>query len=168
MEAFHHVRLTYARRSEAAGPCACLIAPGAYGLPLGSTGRWALGLEDPGEPPPVDAVPAEAAAARTRAQHRAWVPRHLPGVEAEPVDEIRCVGLRAPWLDGHGDGFAAVRSGRVLAFAGANLMKFGPLIGERLAASVLDPDAGVHPDLRPALPAGARRARGPARSTIRG
>jgi len=33
----------------------------------------------------------------------------------------------------------------VLAFMGANLMKFGPVLGDRLARSVLAGD--VHPDL---------------------
>ena len=41
------------------------------------------------------------------------------------------------WLDAHGDGFKTFRLGRVTAFTGANLMKFGPVIGTRLADSVL-------------------------------
>ena len=51
----------------------------------------------------------------------------------------------APWLDAHGDGFLALRAGRVTAFTGANLMKFGPLLGDRLARSVLD--GAIHADL---------------------
>jgi sarcosine oxidase len=154
MEAFHHVRLTY-RRRRPDEPTACLICPDAYGLPLGTTGRWALGLEDGEDQGPFDPATADAAAAATREAHRTWVPRVLPGLDPEPVDEIRCVSLRAPWLDARGDGFAAVRRGRVVAFAGANVMKFGPLVGERLARTVLDPDQGVDQDLRPELPAAA-------------
>jgi sarcosine oxidase len=56
--------------------------------------------------------------------------------------------LHAPWLDAGGDGFAAARRGQVVAFTGANLMKFGPLLGDRLARTVLsesiDPDLEAH------------------------
>jgi glycine/D-amino acid oxidase-like deaminating enzyme len=150
----HHVRLTYARRSAA--PTACLIAGDGYGLPLGGTGLWALGLDDPDGPAPWRTSDGDAFAAAVRRQHAEWVPRHLTGLEPEPVGEIRCVAAAAPWLIGE-DGFAAARAGRVVAFTGGNLMKFGPLIGDRLARTVRDPD-GVHPDLRPhALALGAPR-----------
>jgi glycine/D-amino acid oxidase-like deaminating enzyme len=125
--AFHHVRLTYRARQHAA----CLIAPEGYGLPLGSTGLWALGLHDDDEPP-LDSVSPDAAAAAVRRRHAAWVPDVLPGLDPEPVGEIRCVSLEADWLDG-GDGMVARRQGRVIAFVGGNLMKFGPAIGERLS-----------------------------------
>lgn len=148
MRVFHHVRLTYRPRGPAsARPPACLIARGAYGLPLGSTGRWALGLHDDGAPPPVEEVSADEAAAATRRQHAAWMPHVFPRLDPEPVDEIRCVSLEAEWLDG-GDGFVARRLGRVIAFTGGNLMKFGPVVGERLARTALDPAMEVHPDLQ--------------------
>src|SRR3954470_11225504 len=44
VEARHHVRLTYRMREPAA--TACLIGPEAYALPLGSTGRFAVGMHD--------------------------------------------------------------------------------------------------------------------------
>jgi hypothetical protein len=47
------------------------------------------------------------------------------------------VSVRATWLDAGGDGWRAARRGRVVAFVGANLMKFGPLLGELLAQAVL-------------------------------
>jgi sarcosine oxidase len=127
LRVFHHVRLTYRARERAA----CLISPEAYGLPLGSTRLWALGLHDAG-PPPLAAVSAEEAAAATRRRHAEWVPEAFPGLDPEPAGEIRCVALEADWLDG-GDGFVVRRAGRVIAFAGGNLAKFGPVIGERLA-----------------------------------
>jgi glycine/D-amino acid oxidase-like deaminating enzyme len=150
-EVFHHVRLTYAPRAGHARerPPACLIVPGAYGLPLGSTGRWALGLDDPGEPQPVASVDPDTVAAAVRAQHAAWVGEWMPGLDPHPVDEIRCVWLAADWLVAGEDGFAAVRRGRVVALGASNAMKFGPLLGDRLARTVLDPDGGVHPDLQP-------------------
>lgn len=108
-----HTRFTY-RGADAAG-AACLSAPEGYGLPLGSTGRWAFGQEvaDP-------------------ATVRALFPA------LSPVDQVDCVSVRAPWLDAGGDGWTVARRGRVLAFVGSNLMKFGPLLGELLATAALD------------------------------
>ncbi len=106
-----HVRVTYA----AGAPAACVIAPGLYGLPLGTTGRYAIG----------------------------GAPDMFAGLT--PIDAVECVALAAPWLDERGDGFLALRAGRVLAFNASNVMKFGPLVGDRLARSVLD--GAVHPDL---------------------
>ena len=116
-----HVRFTYAARTSAA----CLICPEGYGLPLGNTRRWAFGQDEP----------------------RADEVRALfPGLPPDPVAEVRCVNVHAPWLDEGGDGWHAARRGRVLAFMGANLMKFGPVLGDRLARSTLAGE--LHPDLR--------------------
>lgn len=54
-----------------------------------------------------------------------------------PVGQVDCVTVRAPWLDSGGDGWRVARRGRVVAFVGNNLMKFGPLLGELLAESML-------------------------------
>ena len=63
-------------------------------------------------------------------------------MEAEPTRTyVRLHRLSAR----SGDGWQAIRRGRVLAFMGANLMKFGPVLGDRLAGSVLAGD--IHPDL---------------------
>ena len=112
-----HVRITYDAGGAAA---ACVIAPELYGLPLGSTGRYAIGMHD---------QQAE--------------PAMFPALRA--VGRVECVSLHAPWLDANDDGFLALRAGRVLAFNASNVMKFGPLIGDRLAQSVLG--GNVHPDL---------------------
>jgi glycine/D-amino acid oxidase-like deaminating enzyme len=133
MRAFHHVRLTY----RAPAPAACLIAAEAYGVPLRGTGRWALGMHDEA-PPPLERESPDAAAAATRRRHAEWVPDVFPGLNPVPVDEIRCVSLEAPWLDA-GDGFIIRRAGRVVALAGGNLMKFGPVLGDRLARAALEP-----------------------------
>jgi len=50
---------------------------------------------------------------------------------------VDCFTARAPWLDSLGDGWTVARRGRVVAFVGNNLMKFGPLLGELLADAVL-------------------------------
>jgi hypothetical protein len=64
------------------------------------------------------------------------------------VEEIRCVYIDAPWLVAGEDGFTAARAGRVIAVGASNAMKFGPLLGERLAETVLGEPGWVHPDLR--------------------
>ena len=112
VEFLPHTRITYAG-ADAVG-AACLSAPEGYGLPLGSTGRWAFGQLTP-DPATV----------------RALFPTLVP------VDQVDCVTVRAPWLDSGGDGWTVARSGRVVGFVGSNLMKFGPLLGELLAQTIL-------------------------------
>ena len=107
-----HTRFTY-EGADAVG-AACVSAPEGYGLPLGSTGRWAFGQEVP-DPAGVHAL--------------------FPSLS--PVSQVDCVTVRAPWLDAGGDGWTVARRGRVVAFVGSNLMKFGPLLGELLAQAVL-------------------------------
>lgn len=107
-----HTRFTY-QGADAVG-AACVSAPEGYGLPLGSTGRWAFGQEVP-DPPTVRAL--------------------FPSLS--PVGRVDCFSVRAPWLDAGGDGFRVAHRGRVVAFVGSNLMKFGPLLGELLAEAVL-------------------------------
>jgi sarcosine oxidase len=107
-----HTRITY-EGPDAVG-AACLSAPEGYGLPLGSTGRWAFGQVTP-DPATVHAL--------------------FPSLV--PVDQVECVTVRAPWLDSGGDGWTVGRRGRVIAFAGSNLMKSGPLLGELLTQAVL-------------------------------
>jgi sarcosine oxidase len=107
-----HTRFTY-DGADAVG-AACLLAPEGYGLPLGSTGRWAFGQEVP-DPATVRAL--------------------FPSLS--PVGQVDCFTVRAPWLDSSGDGWTVARRGQVVAFVGSNLMKFGPLLGELLAEAVL-------------------------------
>jgi sarcosine oxidase len=120
-----HTRFTY-QGADAAGT-ACISAPEGYGLPLGSTGHWAFG---PKVPDPTSA--------------------HELFPSLYPVARVDCVSVRATWLDAGGDGWRAAQRGRVVAFVGANLMKFGPLLGELLAQAVLSDElpadlaAGLH------------------------
>ena len=111
-----HTRFTY-EGADATG-AACLSAPEGYGLPLGSTGRWAFGQEVPDS-----------------ATVRALFPA------LSPVGRVDCVTVRAPWLDSGGDGWTVAHRGRTVAFVGSNLMKFGPLLGELLAQAVLSDEA---------------------------
>ncbi|MDA0136185.1 NAD(P)/FAD-dependent oxidoreductase [Solirubrobacter deserti] len=105
-----HTRFTY----EPAGPSACFISPETYGVPLGRTGRYAIGMHEPGA--------------------EGWVATAFPQLRA--VGRIDCVSLFAPWLE-HGDGFVELRAGRVIASGASNAMKFAPVIGERLAGLAL-------------------------------
>jgi sarcosine oxidase len=107
-----HTRFTY-EGADATG-AACLSAPEGYGLPLGSTGRWAFGQEA-ADPTTVRAL--------------------FPSLS--PVGQVECVTVRARWLDSGGDGWTVARRGRVVAFVGSNLMKFGPLLGDLLAQAML-------------------------------
>ncbi len=108
-----HTRFTYQGAGAVGAPC--ISAAEGYGLPLGSTGRWAFGQPVPD----ADIV-------------RALFP------SLTPVAEVNCVTVRAPWLDAGGDGWTVARRGCVTAFVGANLMKFGPLLGELLADTVVN------------------------------
>jgi sarcosine oxidase len=110
-----HTRFSY-QGGDAVG-AACLSAPEGYGLPLGSTGLWAFGQSEP-DPAGVRAL--------------------FPTLT--PVGRVDCVTARAPWLDAGGDGWTVARRGRVIAFVGSNLMKFGPLLGDLLAQAVLNDD----------------------------
>jgi sarcosine oxidase len=107
-----HTRFTY-EGADATG-AACLSVPEGYGLPLGSTGRWAFGQEV-ADPTTVRAL--------------------FPSLS--PVGQVECVTVRARWLDSGGDGWTVARRGRVVAFVGSNLMKFGPLLGDLLAQAML-------------------------------
>ncbi len=107
-----HTRFTY--QGAVAVGAACVSAPEGYGLPLGSTGHWAFGQEAP-DPETVRAL--------------------FPSLSR--VGQVDCFTVRAPWLDAAGDGWTVARRGRVVAFVGSNLMKFGPLLGDLLAEAVL-------------------------------
>jgi hypothetical protein len=81
-----HTRVTY-QGADAIG-AVCLSAPEGYGLPLGSTGRWAFGQQ----------VPDPAAV-------------HTLFPALSPVGQVDCVTVRAGWLDTGGDGWTAARRG---------------------------------------------------------
>ena len=46
---------------------------------------------------------------------RPAAPRRTMFGRSRPVERVECVSLFAPWLDAHGDGFIALRAGRVTA-----------------------------------------------------
>jgi sarcosine oxidase len=96
-----------------------------YAAPMPDGRVYAIGLGGEAEPP-VD----EALARLSR-----YVERGMPGLDPAPASVRLCQTSTLPW---GADAFAAWDTGRVAVLAGANLFKFGPLLGELLAEGTLD------------------------------
>jgi glycine/D-amino acid oxidase-like deaminating enzyme len=91
-----------------------------YASPMPDGLHYGIGLNAKGEPPVDEAL----------ARLRAFVERGMPGLDPEPASVRLCETSILPW---GGDAFAAWKAGNVCVLAGANLFKFGPLLGELLA-----------------------------------
>jgi len=91
-----------------------------YAAPMPDGRHYAIGLGGDEEPPVDDAL--------TRL--RAYVQRGMPGLDSEPASVRLCQTSGLPWGS---DAFAVWQAGNIDVLAGANLFKFGPLIGELLA-----------------------------------
>ena len=120
----------------------------AYGTPEGPD-RYAIGLVvalPAVEVPDAEAVPA-AAVDVTAARRRlvAYVRAALPGLDPEPVDGM--LRLIAPLHGPDEDAIGLWARDGVLAFAGHNLFKHAPALGDLLAAAALgdDPDPVLRP-----------------------
>jgi sarcosine oxidase len=74
----------------------------------------------------------------------AYVERALPGLDPEPIETITRPLTILPW---HPDAFAVWESGAALVFAGHNLFKLAPVLGELLAEACRTGE--VPADLRP-------------------
>jgi sarcosine oxidase len=102
--------------------------------------RYAVGLAPVTTYPAVEdlavEVPAGVSVAVQRDRIVAYVRRSLPGLDPEPVDAVLRLTTTLP--DHPEDGFDVWRHGPVITVAGPNLFKFAPVIGERLAAAVID------------------------------
>jgi sarcosine oxidase len=147
------LRLTFPVRSRAGGPAAVWgdrserYGERAYGTPEGPD-RYAVGLQDlspPIEDPLAEAVPGGADVTAVRGRLLAYVRAAFPGLEPHPVDAVLRLTTA---LRGLGDdAFGLWQRDGVLAFAGHNLFKHAPMLGELLADAAL----GAEPDpvLRP-------------------
>jgi sarcosine oxidase len=122
---------------------------GAYGTPEGLD-RYAVGLV--ATTPPLDAPDAEAlpaGAVDVRAARRrliAYVRAAFPGLDPAPVDGV--LRLITPLRGPDEDALGLWRRDGVLAFAGHNLFKHAPRLGELLADAALDagpPDPRLRP-----------------------
>jgi sarcosine oxidase len=139
-----HLRLTFRRRTAGDAPLpAWSDRSGAYGeltygLPA-EPGTYALGIASleayPEAPAGSDAVPPGADLSGARDRIIAYARAAFPGLDPEPVGEV--VRLTTRLSDRHDDAFALWRDGPIAAFAGGNLFKFAPVLGERLAGAVL-------------------------------
>lgn len=110
----------------------------AYGSAVGGSGRYAVGFSASDtkqhvDDPRVAADDAQMAHGVERVAE--YVARALPALHPEPESARVCVTSELP--DG-ADRFGAWRRGAVTAFAGANLFKFAPVLGERLADAIVD------------------------------
>jgi hypothetical protein len=82
--------------------------------------EYAIGLGTEHEPSVDEAL----------ARLRAYAERGMPGLDPEPASARLCKTSILPW---GADAFAVWCAGAVDVLAGANLFKFGPLVGELLA-----------------------------------
>ncbi len=100
-----------------------------YAAPMPDGLEYAIGLGTEHEPPVDEAL----------ARLTAYVERAMPGLDPDPASVRLCRTSILPW---GGDAFAAWRASDVTVLAGANLFKFGPLVGELLAegSEELSPD----------------------------
>jgi glycine/D-amino acid oxidase-like deaminating enzyme len=115
-----------------------------YAAPMPHSREYAIGLGSEREPPVEEAL----------ARVSAYVERGMPGLDPEPAGVRLCKTSILPW---GADAFAVWRSGSVDVVAGANLFKFAPLLGERLAednVSELAPEQQLGSGVRaPSAPA---------------
>jgi sarcosine oxidase len=119
-----------------------------YAAPMPDGLHYAIGLGSDGEPPVDEALTRLAA----------YVERGMPGLDPEPTSVRLCETSILPW---GADAFAVWKAGSVAVVAGANLFKFGPLLGELLAGDSDELSPGHALGSAPSEPA---RAAGPART----
>ncbi len=91
-----------------------------YAAPMPDGRHYAIGLGGEEEPPVDDAL----------ARLSAYARRAMPVLDPEPASVRLCQTSVLPW---GADAFAVWRTGAIDVLAGANLFKFGPLLGELLA-----------------------------------
>ena len=134
-----HTRATFGVR-EPGARLACLLDRSnvhgeiVYAAPMPDGRHYAIGLGGEEEPPVDDAL----------ARLMAYAEQAMPGLDPEPASVRLCQTSILPWS---GDAFAVWRTGSIDVLAGANLFKFGPLLGQLLAdgaeeVRTLVPDAG--------------------------
>lgn len=141
---FRHSRFGFPMRDRAFRPSALLDDDGEesiYGLMIGGSGRFAVGLA--GETDyPTDRFSADEASMLSLPRLRAHVARRLPHLASMPEVELRCTFQRTPLLPG-GDEIGVWQLDGATVCFGNNLYKFAPLLGETLAQAAL---SGVVPE----------------------
>lgn len=114
-------------RSEVYGPGFT-----SYGQRVGSTDFYAVAV---GWGDAAGLTPDEESALH-RDKSRGYLREAYPGLDPEPVDEIRC-SYAARGVRDDGDGFMARRCGGITALYGNNLFKFAPLLGHLLCQTAM-------------------------------
>ncbi len=143
LEIRDHTRATFKARSEHERLACWMDRTNAYGAsvysgPVAALDGFAVGLATEDSDP-----------AGSVARVRAYVERALPGVHPEPIETITRPLTILPW---HPDAFAVWEADAALVFAGHNLFKFAPVLGELLADACR---GRVAPELRPPGPPSA-------------
>jgi sarcosine oxidase len=134
-----HTRASFPVR-EPGAQLACLMdrsgvhGETVYAAPMPDGRQYAVGLGGEEEPPVEEAL----------SRLTSYVERAMPGLDPEPASVRLCQTSILPW---GGDAFGVWRTGGIAALAGANLFKFGPLLGELLTDAALDVPAAE--DLSP-------------------
>ena len=120
-----HTRVTFAVREP--GPALAALQDRSnvhgetvYAAPMPDGLQYAIGLGSEHEPPVDEAL----------VRLIAYVERGMPGLASQPAGVRLCRTSILPW---GADAFGVWRAGNVSVLAGANLFKFGPLLGELLA-----------------------------------
>lgn len=119
-----------------------------YAAPMPDGREYAIGLGSEHEPPVDEAL----------ARLTAYGERGMPGLQSAPASVRLCQTSILPWGP---DAFAVWDTGRVAVLAGANLFKFGPLLGDLIAEGALD-------ELSPCAQLGRRVSEGAARARTSG
>ena len=137
LEIRDHTRVTF-RPRERHGKLACwmdrtdVYGATVYSGPVAPLGGFAVGLATEDSDPPGSV-----------ARVRAYVEKALPGLDPEPIDTVTRPLTILPW---HPDAFALWEADAALVFAGHNLFKFAPLLGDLLAEAC---GGSIPPELRP-------------------
>jgi sarcosine oxidase len=115
----------------------CHGDPSPYGLPVPGSSRYKLGIHQSGPPADPDAQDGAPDPALI-AEIADFAARYLPGYRPEPVATERCIYDNTPDED-----FIVDRVGNVVLGCGTSGhgFKFGPLLGQWLAALALGSDA---------------------------
>ncbi len=144
IQPYLHTRAVFRVKNPSARLATLIDTSGEYGedvyaLPLGRTGTYGVGLFTPeaDDVPMTDGgLPVGSAQILDSVLERilGYVRVGLPGLNPEPVAILHCVATLPGW--GH-EGFRAWNVDGVTLFAGHNLFKFAPLLGELLASTVI-------------------------------
>jgi sarcosine oxidase len=137
LEIRDHTRATFRIREEHANLACWMDRTNVYGAtvysgPIPALGGYAVGLATEDSDP-----------AGSVARVQGYVEKALPGLDPEPIDSITRPLTILPW---HPDAFAIWEAGAVLVFAGHNLFKFAPVLGDLLAEACR---GRIAPELRP-------------------